>query len=806
MRYEARTGGQTDQGEFESCAEHLMMTGCLCGAFTESFGLLKTGVKTGLAHDIGKYSDEFQKRIRGCKIRVDHSTVGAKLLADTHAVLPAFAVMGHHSGLPDIGTRGDDPSEDSFCARCKRSEQTRPSVPVLSSSVESEIEGVLNTNLVDANHEEKKVFQRSQSHTSAISSPDPGFQIFSIAFAERMLFSSLVDADRLDAEYFTRGNCRKEGADLDWLSPQVRSQVGEREILNSSDVSKAAEFADRLATRIRTSDLRAIDRLWKIQNDFNEKLAQKSSLSALNRKRAELLDSCLRHAHDNLGLFTLTAPTGSGKTNASLSFALKHAVEHGLRRVIYVIPYMSIIDQTVSNFEREFPADQILPHYSEANFRFKDPDQQSETDVQRLNAAENWNMPLVVTTAVQFFESLFSNQPSRCRKLHNIADSVIIFDEAQTLPSDFLRPCVKAIDELVRFYGCTAVLCTATQPELQEVFNSICISGEKPLQTTDITTKDFIQDPVFHRVTFRQTEEKQSDDDIADTMSENSECLTVVNTRKAAHEIYQRLTEKVEDSDSVYCLTTLLTPYDRKKQIHQMREDLSNRENCRVVSTSLIEAGVDVDFPFVMREQAGLDSILQTAGRCNREGKRLASQSPVTVYVSSDHKVPRYMKQSIAAFNLANDMFQSSEKAVAYTVFDSPSLIASYFIQLRSLRTEGGLDVKDILKHRQLDFAKICNDFHIIDSDTQTIYIPENDEAHGLCSRLIHNDEEPLTSADYRRLGQYSVQLYDCDIQSLKESGKLIDCGIGFVLADESLYTEKLGVDSQIDPNAGLFF
>lgn len=368
-----------------------------------------------------------------------------------------------------------------------------------------------------------------------------------------MLYSCLVDADFLDTEAFMDGRGREHN---------------------------------------ETS----MEQLWdRLQSYISGWFPPKGEL---NRQRCKILEQCIQEGEARApGLFSLTVPTGGGKTVASLAFALAHAKKHNLERVIYVIPYTSIIEQTAEVFREILGAENVLEHHSNVLY-----DLEEEADPHTISlakATENWDMPVVVTTAVQFFESLYACRSSQCRKLHNIAGSVVIFDEAQMLPIPYLRPCVWAISQLVEHYGVSAVLCTATQPALEPIFREFL--PQIPVQ--ELCPPDTCQWDVFRRVTFRRAG-SLTWDELAAQLNTHSQVLCIVNTRKAAQAVYGRL-----DGTGCFHLSTLMCPSHRKAQLREIRRRLREGLPCRVVSTSLIEAGVDVDFPIVFREQSGLDSI-----------------------------------------------------------------------------------------------------------------------------------------------------------------------------------------------------
>lgn len=800
MRFIARTDGLTDQGEYESCAQHLMMTGVLTGAFCKSFGLLHSGLVAGLCHDLGKYSPQFQDMIRGKNSRVDHSTIGAQLAEQKRLLLASFAIMSHHSGLPDQGNRASEPENSDYMGRLKRNAETRPPVPSIDSDsdkIEERVSAALAALTEKAQTEERECIQ-----------PDGAVRpdAFRVMFSERLLFSALVDADRLDAEYFTRGENDEEGRSnprpewplLKELTMRVRRQLDNREIINRSDAETAKELAEQFSQQQHKEQEGQLAHLSQIQLAFDKQLMEAGRSTPVITKRNELLKSCLSHAQDDPGFFRLTAPTGSGKTNASVSFALRHAVLHHKRRVIYVIPYMSIIDQTVRSLERLFPDEAVLPHYSEASYWLKEDDERTALDVRRANATENWDSPIIVTTAVQFFESLFSNNPARCRKLHNIADSVVIFDEAQTIPTDYLLPCLRAMDLLVREAGCSLLLSTATQPAIDPLISDLWRQDdENPMPFREIAPQGLTENPVFRRVVFEEKNmAEQGEGSFSDQIAASHQVLAVVNTRAEATTLYKDIKSRAEDTDSVFCLTTLLVPHDRRCRLTQIRERLADDRPCRVISTSLIEAGVDLDFPRVYREQAGLDSILQAAGRCNREGRRPSSESRVTIIENPEQSVPQYIFQNVSAFHTVRGRYPQD-------ALDSQELIRRYFSELFDLKGQETLDSKSILKIRLCDFATVARRFHLIEEDTQTVYVPVDETSRQLCDKL--REEQWLTSAEYRRLGPYSVELFDKSVKSLLTVGALEQIGDDYVVTDRSCYSSDTGLLLHGADPSGLF-
>ena len=659
--YYART---SDHG-YETCAEHLAMAGCLAGGFAKGFGYLDDGLLAGLVHDLGKYSDAFQRRIRNpdhCG-PVDHSTAGALLLMRHACPLAAMAVAGHHAGLPDLGSYGELEGP-TFMSRMNRARRAGDCNPLaLAQAGEAQLD-IPQSAFLHGTRSAKPMTSSKRSER---------WSLYTDMMLTRMLFSALVDADRLDAEFFTSNRIdRAEHHILESLKKHLGPQNLTSGRVPAFDALREASLT--VSVERDAEDRSRIDRLAAIMEEAADGYLAAPDKRPIDIRRCELLERCLACGKDpsyGTGLYTLTAPTGSGKTISSIAFALEHARTNNLRRVIYVIPYTSIIDQTVGQFEAIFGTDAVLPHYSEAPYQLKNESDMDETDLRRALAAENWNAPIVVTTAVQFFESLYSNATSRCRKLHNIADSVIVFDEAQTLPVPYLRPCVRAIAELVERYGSTAVLCTATQPELQPLFDESFDGDHVRVPEISPFTRD--DRDSFRRVTIKRLGDIALDA-LAERLGHHKQVLCVVNTRSKAQCLHDRLAE--DDAEGSFCLTTLQCAADRQRLFAEIRDRLDAGASCRVVSTSLIEAGVDVDFPVAYREEAGLDSVIQTAGRCNREGRRPVSESVVHVFSTEGGCAP-FLRQNIAAFRAVADR---------HADLNTDEAVRAYFAEVLCLR------------------------------------------------------------------------------------------------------------------------
>ena len=555
-------------------------------------------------------------------------------------------------------------------------------------------------------------------------------------FYTKMLFSALTDADWLDTEAY---------------------------FLNQ-------------ALSVKTI---AIDELLKKLNKYIAPWW--NTTSEINLRRCKILKSAIEHGNDSPGLFSMTVPTGGGKTVSSMAFALNHAVKHGMRRIIYVIPYCSILEQTQSIFESIFGKENITAHYAGAEFSARED--QEDT---RVFSTENWEAPIILTTAVQFFESIYSNKPGKSRKLHNIAKSVIVFDEAQMLPVPFLRPCLASICELVKNYGCSAVLCTATQPAVEGLLREYA---------PDVPVRELCPEPeqmyqAFRRVSYIDDGEL-SDEELGERLREHRQVLCVVNSRRQAQALYHALGEKEEN----FHLSTMMTPYDRRRLLLEIRARLHDGRACRVISTSLIEAGVDVDFPEVYRAIAGLDSIIQSGGRCNREGKRPAEESLVHIFRTSA-KAPRMLEQNISA---------AARILKTYQEADSPAAIHAYFqFLLYTLKDDRQLDEKGILDHvRNLRFKSAAEAFKLIDGADYTIYIPVG-EGKDLIQKL--RKDGPSREL-LRKLGPYAVAVYRQYFAQLCDNGMLETIsGNAGILLNPDLYSPETGLPFTISEQSQALF
>jgi CRISPR-associated endonuclease/helicase Cas3 len=718
---------------WQPLADHLRAVAKGAGTRGAKFGATNAASLAGLLHDLGKYAPAFQRRLDGAGDRVDHSTAGTREVVQSAtsgddrmiARIIAHAIAGHHAGLPD--TLGDAASLD---------ERLKRKVDALDPAWRREISPVASDLMPNAMKwgDAKSVAYRS-------------------AFFGRMVFSCLVDADFRDTEDFY---CAAEGrsVDRDWRS--LPSIVGE--LILRLDAYMAKKFPVASATPVR-------------------------------RLRGEILNHVRGRAVKEQGLFTLTVPTGGGKTLASLAFALEHAKRHNLERIVYAIPFTSVIDQTASIFREVLGGEVVLEHH--ASIDESRIEGREARDKLRL-AMDDWAAPVVVTTNVQLFESLHSSRPSRCRRLHNLAKSVIVLDEAQTIPPHVLRPCLAAIDELARNYGCSVVLCTATQPAIAapEFEGGLRLGPERELAPEPLRLHQQLR-----RVRLEHLGDR-SDDQLIEALAGTAQGLMIVNSRAHALALYRKAVDA--GVEGVVHLTTRQYAAHRLTILGDVRQRLLSERPCRLIATSLVEAGVDLDFPRVWRAEAGLDQIAQAAGRCNREGGRAVEESVVGVFRSTDHRPPREIAQ------LAGDMGRMMGK---HADLLSPDAMRDYFGEVY-WRKGDALDREKILEAfrmsaRELDFdyRRVSETFRMIESGLAPVIVARGAEPREAQARdaLAALRAGVSVGAVARRVQPFIVQVPPKARGLLLTNGhaRFVDGDAGeFVeLVTESLYRDEVGLE-----------
>lgn len=737
MYYYAHSTDDESRADWQPLSEHSIETGDLAEQMGRRIGIGRAARLAGLLHDLGKYTSQFQARLAGAKERVDHSTAGAATVTrlaqgDDRIVaeLIAYAIAGHHAGLPDK-------QGEAFSTLDER----------LKGFSEAALDPIWRREIdFDAMKLVPHFKWRLEDKTRFA---------FQVAFLGRMIFSCLVDADFKNTEQFY---ARMEGREIDREWPALQSILPRL----------IAAFDERM-------------------------LGMRSMDTVVNRLRAGILDHVRSRAGDAPGLFTLTVPTGGGKTLASLGFALDHAKAHGHERIIFSIPFTSIIDQTCAIFYDLLGGDVVLEHHSAIEDEKYDP-RNPPTGKEKLRLAmEDWVAPVVVTTNVQFFESLFAARTSRSRKLHNIAGSVIILDEAQTLPRPLLAPCAQALDELARNYGCTIILCTATQPAL----DARHFAAGHPV-ALELAGRELAPNPAglaeeLERVRLVHGGE-MDDAALVAALAGTDQGFVIVNSRKHALALY-RAAQKAS-LDGLVHLTTRQYAAHRRTILAQVRRMLDDNVPCRLIATSLIEAGVDLDFPRGWRAEAGLDQVAQAAGRVNREGGRPRDESIVTVFRAPDNPPPPEIK------GLSGDMGRMMDK---HEKLLSPAAMEDFFGEVYWRVGPQGLDAKAILGDFRIggggtnfSYRSVAEKFRMIESGMVPVIVPGDDKARSAIAKL--GIEKIPSGVIARELQTYIVQVPP------KARARLIACGhVKFaeirlrrdqfaVLVTESLYQQDVGL------------
>jgi CRISPR-associated endonuclease/helicase Cas3 len=717
--------------------------------------LVRLAEVAGRWHDLGKYSEQFQGMLRGAVAadpdaddpegdghgRVDHSTFGAQYAVSLAKSAPekrvarmlAYVIAGHHSGLADwrSGARSSLPA---------RLEVQKPEIR----SARARLPGELNNEQLPPGAE----FERLSPPWTIEQAP------FVMAMRCRVLFSLLVDADRLATEAF----CDPARHRLRTPAPPL------------------SELASRLRTHI-------------------DALRPKPGAEAVNAVRAGVLRACRDAAERVPGFFSLTVPTGGGKTLSSMSFALEHAARHGLRRVIYAAPFTSIIEQNADVFRRALGvadgSDLVLEHHSAV-------DQSRETERTRL-MTENWDAPVIVTTNVQLLESMLASSTSACRKIHRVARSVILLDEAQALPATLLRPCLEVLRCLVNDMGCTVVLCTATQPALnvRKDFD-IGLDGVGEMMGNSVSATF----EALRRVSLERTG-MLDDAELVARILEEPRCLCIVNSRAHAATLFEMVRER--DPEAVHLSASMCAEH-RSDVLAQVRERLASApdRSCRVISTQVVEAGVDVDFPVVFRAMAGLDSIAQAAGRCNREG-RLSGLGRTVVFETpwnTDGKVPHSIKTGAER---ATEVLESNEGDPL-----GPPAVETYFKLAygveRGRPKDAAWDAPGVMKcfalarpsgELEADFRDAASRFKLIDEYQVPMLVPYGRTPLEL-EEAVRSCVERRDHRAFRQFQRLSVNVPERVRNAMLDGGAARRIEPFDVVVNGDAYDDQLGLRSDV--------
>lgn len=730
MEYYAHT---REDGERQTVKAHLEGVSKLAEGFSVDF-LKPLAKKAAFDHDLGKYALKYQWRLDDDNIKFSHAACGAleyKKFADKNdcfaslfAPLMEYCIAGHHTGLMDGGTDADNSDSPTLSGTLKRGNEYTGDSDYSAYATEIEFATLTQEEI-------------TPPYNELCSAKDPTELIERYAFFTKFVFSCLTDADFLDTEIFCNKNVERG---------------------MSGDFEKALD---------------------KLNRELSDMPSDNPLRQARSRIQQQAFDNSVNKSHISI----LDMPTGSGKTLCSLKLAL----ESGKKRIIYVIPYTSIIEQTANKFEKMFgDVLPVLQHHS--NYSYDGNTEEEKKTVEKLKrTCENWDAPLIITTSVQFFQSIYHYKGSALRKLHNLRDSVIVFDEIHLIPTELLRPCLKAVGYITKYLNSEALFLSATMPDYSKLFDKFLPDVNYNKLVTDRTNFKY----------FKKCEYKDMGKTTLETIAENaSRCknaLIVVNTKKTAAELYNLV------QGEKYHLSANMTPAHRSRVIEVVRNKLENGEPITVVSTSLVEAGVDLDFNTVFRQLSGLDSILQAGGRCNREGKDAKGY----VYVFDIDETYRKGSDLAMRINKTKGLLEKYQDITSYDcikeyydgIFDfnqsriAENSIAKYNEQSNSFDRQG------LMSPYSIPFRSYAMQFEYISADTISIVIddPNDQTCHELVETLRNGDMSVR-----RALQKYSVSIYMNVFKDLYSQGVLNDHGTGiFILENQSYYNNETGLNTQ---------
>ena len=721
--YYGHTAGTT--GKWHKLTDHLQAVAERARTFAEPFDAGELGYWAGLLHDVGKFNPAFQHYLEESEGARKDNRQPSKRGPDHSSAGMVVARTAYSQAYPQLGQTAQG-GEITWAAASHHAGLA---------DIASLEERLVRKSHDPAVSQAIQIAAQTMPELHDLLNAQPTLPLLptnrSREFFIRMLLSALVDADYLDTEA--------------WLNPEKHAHR-ERTLSSISDLLKTAV-------------------------EKQEQLIAEATHTDINQARKEIYYAVLKKSVEHTGFFRLSVPTGGGKTRTALAFALKHAEKHDLKRVIFAIPYTSIIEQTADEFRKIVGQQNVLEHHSALDIKDAEQDPNNWTHL----ATDNWDAPIIVTTTVQLFESLFSNRPGKVRKLHNLARSVIVLDEAQMLPTPLLNPILDALSELVHpRYGASVVLCTATQPALDESLGFPALA--------DI--REIAPEPQrYFRSLSRVCYEIHSDEpwrweDVAEQMRQGEQSLCIVNTKAQARALFAVL----DDRDALH-LSTNMCPAHRLATLKKIRALLEEDSPCRVVSTQLVEAGVDLDFPQVLRALGPLDSIVQAAGRCNREGT-LDKPGRVIVFKPEDHTLPRGVYKSAAG--LAETLLNQNADLDALETFQR------YFHTL--YHTLVDRDAYGIQALRSsFDYPEVAEKFRMISGDTVPVVIRDYEP-----SKIAAILARGIDRWTMRALQPYLVNIYRNKLNQLEQTGlvQLITPGLW---EWSGTYHPKLGMLEQLD-------
>ncbi len=703
-------------GDWHPLAEHLQCVSRLATNFSANTTWSNEASLAGLLHDLGKYADRFQARLKGQDSGLDHWSQGAWVALDKehHAIAAALAIQGHHVGLQRANL-------DSLRRMNPQSlAQNHP----------------FRLTLSDTDHVRLK--QRAEADGLLFQAPAQTALQLKNGMAKavanmldvRLLFSCLVDADFLDTEAHFEGDAQGKRPRPDGLKLDASAA------LNALNAHMAQL---RSATGAQTEVRQAREALW----------------------------SAVEHSGQmQTGVFTLTAPTGSGKTMSMLKFALEHAAQHGLKRIVLAVPFLSVIEQTAREYRKvfkSFPDNFVLEHHSLAGLgvEIERHDAEGASESQRRLLAENWDAPIVLTTNVQLLESLFSNRPSSCRKLHNLMESVILFDEAQSLPSGLAVPTLAALSHLSATYHSSVVFATATQPAFDTLHTAVTKHATQGWQPEEAVPEHAEMFRVLERVKVfwpKDGEKRDWAELAADLRSDSAkQVLCVVNLKR--HVL--ALLKELEGADGLFHLSTNMCAEHRREVLEQVRARLIAGETCRLISTQCVEAGVDLDFPLVYRALAPLEAIAQAAGRCNREGKlsALGRLGEVVVFEPNDEKELRWCYPTHAYYQAA-EVTRTMLALQGELNINDPAVYRDYYRRLYDLsdpESQNNLLNEAITA---LDFPEVAKHYRLINQNTIQVLVPWTERLKEFAALRDEAEQKGISASWMRRAQGLAVSVY----------------------------------------------
>ena len=751
-----------EDGSIQSLPEHIQGVAHHCALFLEEAGLPELaplGRLLAQLHDAGKAQPAFQRYILGkSDQKAPHSGAGALLATKLLPSLPkghplkrtriaqllAYAISGHHRGLYNYAELQNKLEDIDTKDRCKKAE------------------GALSELMSEIPNWIKEHEQRTEAYLLELASRVEGEEQAQALI--RLLFSCLVDADFLDTEAFMdeeRKGCRQEAT----------NGYAPLEVLR--------------------------DRLTKHMEGF-------STEGKINEARRAFLNRCRAHGQScPKGYYSLFLPTGGGKTLSSMAWALETALKHEAQRIIYVIPYTSIITQTAGIFREIFGEENVLEHHSDISFSGRETSQEAERYERTRLLAENWDAPIIVTTNVQFFESLFSHKVSRSRKVHSIANSVVVFDEVQMFPTEFLHPMLRLLEDLRWIYGTQLLFCSATLPPFDKDHSSSFKRVNDFHQLSNAIQPIVPEDPelfkIFDRVIYHLEEKEYTTKELAKELAQHDSALCIVNSRRDASQLYHALLEEGKKPQDVIHLSRNMCSAHLKERIAEVRQRLKAGIPTLVISTQLIEAGVDIDLPIVYRAMSGLDSIVQAGGRCNREGK-LPVPGEVHAFSLSDGG--KAVKAIAQGQNATRFLLDNSE-VQTYTSIPLELIEAYYHRYYASISSFDEQNIKEDLYSEEcedwkFDFEKASVKFKLIEDVGCDLFVPYDrgkELLEGLQKQTLY-----LNHRTMRELQQYHISVHDKGYKELKEArllSKIIvdkQTGKSILVLEPQGYDEALGV------------